>query len=133
MAPKHDKSRTVPLSPRLAAALESLPRRGLWVVCQPGGGPVKYSRGLLTAIAELYRLAEVTPPPEPIHGLRHTFSTTLAGAGVPLPVLQELMGHSDVKTTRRYIHVSECQKRDAIASVWQPRCSEKHQERRARC
>ncbi len=38
------------------------------------------------------------------------------------------MGHSDVKTTRRYVHVNERQKRDAIASVWQPRGSERVEE-----
>jgi site-specific recombinase XerD len=42
----------------------------------------------------------------------------MAAAGVPLPVLQELMGHADVKTTRRYIHVGEQEKRAAIASAW---------------
>ena len=42
----------------------------------------------------------------------------MAGQGVPLPVLQELMGHEDITTTRRYVTVNERQKRDAIAAVW---------------
>jgi site-specific recombinase XerD len=37
---------------------------------------------------------------------------------VPLPVLQKLMGHSDLKTTLRYIDVNEDQKREAIAAVF---------------
>ena len=37
---------------------------------------------------------------------------------VPLPVLQTLMGHADIKTTLRYIDVDEQDKRDAIALVF---------------
>jgi site-specific recombinase XerD len=37
---------------------------------------------------------------------------------VPLNVLRELMGHSDIKTTLRYIDVSEDDKRRASASVF---------------
>jgi integrase len=36
---------------------------------------------------------------------------------VPLPVLQELMGHASLETNRRYVHVIEAQKRDAISRV----------------
>lgn len=36
------------------------------------------------------------------HGLRHTFATTMAEAGVPIPTLQKILGHQDVKTTMRY-------------------------------
>ena len=32
IAPKHNKARTIPISPRLAAVLAALPRRGLWVL-----------------------------------------------------------------------------------------------------
>ena len=49
--------------------------------------------------------------------MRHTFGTVMAKR-VPLPVLRDLMGHSDVQTTLRYIDVGEDQKRDAIALVF---------------
>ena len=42
IAPKHNKSRTVPLSPRLSAALAALPRRGLWIVSRLDGGALGY-------------------------------------------------------------------------------------------
>ena len=40
------------------------------------------------------------------HRLRHTFGTDMARAGVRLPVLQKMMGHSDAKTTLQYIQLS---------------------------
>ncbi len=117
VAPKHNKVRTVPLSPRLEAALESLPRLGLWVVSRQDGDLLSYW-ALLEAIGALYDRAGVPRPEMPIHGLRHTFGTVMAGQGVPLPTLKELMGHSEIVTTMRYVSVNEQQKRDAIAAVW---------------
>jgi site-specific recombinase XerD len=40
------------------------------------------------------------------HRFRHTYGADMARAGVGIPVLQQLMGHSDISTTLRYINLS---------------------------
>jgi integrase len=52
-----------------------------------------------------------------LYDFRHTFGSRSAMAGVDLPTLKELMGHSDVSTTMRYVHPTQKHKQEAAQKL----------------
>ena len=53
-----------------------------------------------------------------LHHLRHTFAVNCARAGVPLPLLSQLMGHASYSTTQIYLRFSrDAGARAALAAV----------------
>lgn len=106
---KRGRERYVMLSPRLLATL-----RAYWKVSRPKGpqlfpgqnGQKGLTRAAMhKAIVKAAKLAGIKRRVSP-HTLRHSFATHLLEAGTDLRTLQVLLGHSSIKSTMAYLHIS---------------------------
>ncbi len=52
-----------------------------------------------------------------VHDLRHTAGTYLPAMGIPLTLVQAIMGHSTLAMTQRYSHVQDAMLDDAAARM----------------
>jgi len=71
------------------------------------GEPVRHhlhEKGVQRAVQSAVRRAGLSQPAS-CHTLRHSFATHLLEDGYDVRTLQELLGHSDLKTTMIYTHV----------------------------
>jgi integrase/recombinase XerC len=53
------------------------------------------------------------PPGALVHALRHTFATSALEGGASVLEVQQLLGHSSLDTTRRYLEATANELRDA--------------------
>ena len=51
------------------------------------------------------------------HTARHTYATGFLNAGGKVEVLQRIMGHTDIKTTMVYVHISRERLKEEAASI----------------
>ena len=78
----------------------------------PGKGPHANvdvpvtSKSVWDAVQQAPRRAGLDKSVHP-HTLRHCFATHLLESGADLRTIQLLLGHADLKTTSRYLHLSE--------------------------
>jgi integrase len=111
--PKNGKIRHIKISNDLYAML-SKRQRSNGRVFQTDQGDVDYYKSLkgLRRICKRVGIKKIS-----WHILRHTFASTLVAEGIPLPVVQQLLGHADIKMTMRYTHLAPSATFDAINSL----------------
>jgi integrase len=107
--------REVPLHQDLREVLLKLRKRGGagLVFCTRDGNPLRKIRERFIVLTKRCGMEDVTK----VHALRHTFASHLVMAGVPLPTVQKLMGHSDIQTTMIYAHLSGDHIRQAVGKL----------------
>ncbi|HYR19588.1 MAG TPA: site-specific integrase, partial [Myxococcales bacterium] len=116
--PKGGKSRKVPMTRRLAAALSAARHlRGPRVLYRHDGRPlsvgtIRYYMAKAQQRAGL-RVVDGRALGE-LHILRHTFCSRLAMRGATAKSIQELAGHQHLSTTQRYMHLSPAARESAI-------------------
>jgi len=125
---KERRRKMVPLAPEVVALLRAHKAaqaadrlaagsewsdRGL-VFCQPKGQPVD-PRADWEEWAAILEAAGV--PHSGTHSMRHSAATFALGERVGLAVVQELLGHSDIRVTRAYTHVSSPMAAEGAARV----------------
>ena len=66
----------------------------------------------LAAVSKRCEIRKVNP-----HALRHTLATRLVEDKVPLNIVQGILGHASIETTRKYLHKNEDIEREAIGTM----------------
>lgn len=107
---KGGKHHLLPMTPEILALLAGLEPKSKGPVFTYKGRAI---RSWKTAWAGALRRAGVED--FRWHDLRHTVGSRLVARGASLSVVQDILGHADISTTRRYIHHDTSQKADALA------------------
>ena len=130
---KGNKDRMVPLAQEMLEDLRAywkFHRHPLLLFPNAGRGPCSPDKlaarmhratapmplGSLQRLVVLAR-KELGIPDATVHTLRHSFATHLIEAGASLHTVQALLGHSQIKTTMVYLHLTHRSEQDSLALV----------------
>jgi integrase len=102
---KNGTRREIPMNRAVYDALATLPRSG------PRLFPSSVRTAFLSAV-ERAGIKNFT-----FHGLRHTCASWLVMRGRPLKSVQELLGHTSIRMTERYAHLSPDRLREDVATL----------------
>ena len=110
-APKDYEEREIPLPPDLVQIVRDLPQDSEWVFASRNGNRLGRNEMLrrLKKVAERAGVKEAT-----LHKFRHSYATRLLEDGCDIVTVQHLLGHSDIKTTRKYLSPDQERARKAV-------------------
>lgn len=91
-----------------------------FVFCDETGKPFKSVR---TSFGTAMKRAGLEGKGYTLHTMRHTFASNLANLGVPVQTIAALLGHSDIRMSLRYAHLSPDARRAAVSLLDQKRDS----------
>lgn len=108
------KTLTIPIAQPLFVELANLGGREEGRVFLYRGRPLKTDtrRAFLTALKKAGIAGKFT-----WHDLRHTAASWMRQRKVPLDIIQQVLGHSDIKLTMRYAHIGEASHTEAVAAI----------------
>ncbi len=112
---KSGHDRFVPMNVRIRAALDSLPRRKACTWVFPSSGKTGHLVEIKKAWTTALKLAGIIG--FRFHDLRHTAGTRLAATGAHPNTIKVLLGHQNLKTTERYMHALDEDKRRAMEAL----------------
>ena len=126
----HGRPVTIPIHPALGEALVETPVTEMYGFILPTIGELyRATRWRVSQeLGRIFNKAHITmsvsiqgrknkTPEASFHSLRHTFVSFAANAGVPLHVVQSIVGHESTAMTRHYYHENIAALKSAVAAI----------------
>ena len=110
---KGNKHIKLPINDKLMEVFNSLDKTSEYVFINPDTNK-PYSQTVFTRLWNDIRTKAGLGDDFRFHDLRHTVGTRLAEKRVPVNIIKEVMAHTDISTTQRYIHFAENQLTSAM-------------------
>lgn len=113
---KNGKKNTIPMSSKLRETLLKMyiiKGNNKYIFTNPYTG-TKYN-DIKKSFKTVCKLANVEHLR--FHDLRHTGATRMVAAGVPIPVVKQILNHANIQTTMRYAHTMREQEISAVEAL----------------
>ena len=108
---KSKKNKQIPLDAELLEKFRELKKKtkSQYVFCDNDGRELKNIRHAFEVALKKANITDFR-----FHDLRHTFASQMVMAGIDIRTVSELMGHSTIRMTEKYSHLSPNHKRAAM-------------------